>query len=263
LRGQEKARISENILYDTVTGFYDYILVVKNIGTKPIAGFFAGPGAFPAGPALYRDAPEPAAPGFAGGAPGGALPAFISNYGGANNPYLPCVNPTPFTPLFPSAPCGLFSPNYHAWGFSVYATPGPGYFARWFNKGITGPFKPNLTTRFDLDSLFGPIPGGAAPDPFTQSTVFGIDDGQGDVSTVIFPQLTDPNPNNSAAPNFGQCDPTQPDCSALTLPADLAGLTDTGFGVPEPASLTLLGTASLLLLSLRRRRRSRVDGRGC
>ena len=54
--------------------------------------------------------------------------------------------------------------------------------------------------------------------------------------------VTDPNPDHSTAPNFGQCDPALPDCSAFVIPTTIASLNFEGSGaVPQPRTLLLPG----------------------
>src|SRR5207237_481850 len=79
----DRARISENILFNTVPGIdgaaYDYVFLVANTGTVPIAGFAGGPGTTPAGPLIYNSDNMFAAPGFPAAGPFvGALPPFIT-----------------------------------------------------------------------------------------------------------------------------------------------------------------------------------------
>jgi hypothetical protein len=151
--GGDRALIASGILYDSVAGTagaptYDYIYMVANTGTVPIAQFGGGTG--PAGgQVLYNSDTSFGLPGLIASPPVnafGPLPVFLTQvppvgipslrglpggYGGANNPFLGAAPVTPYTPLFPGA-SGLISPNYKYWGFEVTST-GVGYRLGWYN----------------------------------------------------------------------------------------------------------------------------------
>lgn len=267
----ERALIAAGILYDNVPGTagaptYDYIYMVANTGTVPIAQFGGGTG--PAGGAvLYNSDTSFGLPGLIASGPVnafGPLPAFLTQvppagipslrglpggYGGANNPFLGSAAVTPFTPLFPGA-AGLISPNYKYWGFEVTST-GVGYLLGWYNLVGNQLFLPGLVTRFDLDSTFGPVAGGAFIDPPPASTYL-LDWINGDSVLFETPAIPDP--------SVIFCNPaTDPQCSADIIPAEIAALNYEGYGVPEPGSLSLLGIAILVLSGIAYRRRRSVS----
>jgi hypothetical protein len=263
----ESARVTEGILYDTVAGSagapaYDYIFMVANTGTVPIAAFGGGTGA-PGANVLYNSDISFGLPGLPASGPvnpNGPLPAFLTQvppaqagkrlpggWGGANNPFLPIVNVTPYTPLYPGAK-GLFSPNYQYWGFEV-STTGAGYALGWYNLVGNQLFGGGRVTRFDLNSILGPIPGGAFVDPPISNYI--IDWTVDDFLSLTTPSIADP------ANTF--CDTTDPQCSPDIIPTDIVSLNFTGFGdpTPLPGALPLFATGlgALGLLGWRRKRK--------
>jgi hypothetical protein len=191
--------------------------------------------------------------------PAGPIPGIITTvppaqagkrlpggWGGANNPFLGGVPVTPYTPLYPGAN-GLFSPNYQYCGFEVSST-GVGYALGWYNLVGNLIFTHGLVTRFDLNSVFGPVAGGAFIDGDPPSTYL-IDWTNGDFLSVATPSIADP------MTTF--CDPaTDATCSPDIIPPEIANLGFDGFGaVPEPDSMSLLFTAVLVFCWLAYRRR--------
>jgi hypothetical protein len=265
----ESALVASGILYDTVAGTagaptYDYIYEVLNKGTVPIADFGGGTGVTPilGGPTYNSDtffgippfvatifpASGPVIVPFDGSPPLTNVPQaqprnrLPGGWGGANNPFLGSDPTSPFAPLFPGAKA-LFSPNYKYWGFSTWNATG-GYDVIWYNLVGNQLFGGNLVTRFDLDSVFGPVAGGAFVDPPGDppvASVFDITWANGDFMIDI-PTPDIPDPKTTF------CDPTDPACSPDIIPPQITMDCPacSGFGaVPEPDSLSLLGIAVL------------------
>ena len=267
----ENVLVAEGILYDTVPGTagaptYDYQFYVANTGIAPLAAFGGGTG--PPGAVLYNSDISFGLPGLPASGPvnaAGPLPAFLTQvppaqpsnrlpggWGGANNPFLGTAAVTPYTPLFPGVK-GLISPNYKYWGFEVSSAGGAGapYALGWYNLVGNQIFGHGLVTRFDLDSIFGPVPGGAFIDSGPASTYL-LDWVNGDTVSLATPAIADP------STNF--CDPTtDPTCSADIIPPNIAALNYTGLGaVPVPPALPLFATGlvGLGLLGWRRKRKA-------
>lgn len=269
----EDALVAAGILYDTVKGSagaptYDYIYEVANIGAVPIAVFGGGPGAAPAvGAPTYNSDTFFGMPGFPGAGPNRNLAGLFpmtavppaqarkrlpGGWGGANNPTLGAQNSTPYTPLYPGSK-GLRSPNYQYWGFIKYNNTG-GYDVFWYNLVGNQIFGPGRYTRFDLNSIFGPVNGAFIDpgDPMSSSTYY-IDWTNGDIASALTPIIPDPSlPGNS-------CDPTVPSCSQFAVPPQI--LADcpmcTGYGlVPEPANWTMMLIGLGILGAAARARRS-------
>jgi hypothetical protein len=261
----ESALIATGILYDTIPGSagapaYDYIYMVANTGVVPIADFGGGtgvppaiggptynsdtffgiPGAFPAaGP---KRVPFGASPPLTNVPRAQARKRLPGGWGGANNPYAGTVAANPYTPLYPGAK-GLRSGNYQYWGFSTWNVAG-GYDMIWYNLVGNQIFGGNRVTRFDVNSIFGPV-NGAFVDPPSSSTYFDIAWTNGsDLLNVPTPIIPDPSiPAND-------CDPTNPACSPYIIPPEITADCPmcTGYGgVPEAASWTmmLVGIAGL------------------
>jgi len=271
------ALVASGILYDTIPGTaraptYDYIYEVWNRGIVPIADFGGGTGVPPAadGPTYNSDVFFGLGAGFPAAGPNrvpfGASPPLTNvppaqagkrlpgGWGGANNPYLGTVARTPYTPLYPGSR-GLFSPNYQYWGFSTWNTVG-GYDVIWYNLVGNQIFGSNRVTRFDLNSVFGPV-NGAFVDPPSSSSFFDIGWANGDVLfNVPTPIIPDPAlPGNA-------CDPTSPACSPDIIPPEISSMCPScgGYGlVPEPSAwaMILAGLAGLGV-ALRARRRGVV-----
>jgi hypothetical protein len=262
----ESAVVAAGILYDTIPSTakaptYDYIYEVWNTGTVPIADFGGGPGKPPAvGGPTYNSDIFFGMPGFpasgpvrnlAGLAPMTGVPPaqarkrLPGGWGGANNPYLGSAPATPYTALYPGSR-GLRSPNYQYWGFTKYNSVG-GYEVIWYNLVSNQIFGKNRVTRFDLNSVFGPVPGAFMDPPGDpmSTTYFDIGWTNGDaLENILTPVIPDP-----AVPG-NACDPTDPACSAFIIPPQIASQCPscTGYGfAPEPASWTmmLLGVAGL------------------
>lgn len=108
-------------------------------------------------------------------------------------------------------------------------------------------------TRFDLNSIFGPI-NGAFVDPPSSATYFDIGWANGDfLLNIPTPVIPDP-----AVPG-NACDPTAPACSPDIISPQIAGQCPacTGYGmVPEPAAwaMMLVGLAGLGAVVRARRR---------
>ncbi len=269
----ESALVAEGIGYDTVAGTagaptYDYIFEVANTGLAPIAAFGGGIG-LGAGPNIqYNSDISFGLPGLPASGPVNLAgpPGFLTEvppaqagkrlpggWGGANNPFRPTAPATLYTPLYPGAK-GLTSPNYQYWGFEESNNgAGTGYGLGWYNLVGNQIFGTGLVTRFDLNSILGPVAGGAFMDPFSGSDYF-IDWTNGDSLFLATPAIPDPSTTS--------CDPTTDDtCSPDIIPPDIAVLDYTGYGAtPAPDSLTLFGTAILGLcwIGYRRRRWSRM-----
>jgi hypothetical protein len=255
----ENALVAEGILFDTVPGSagapaYDYIFEVANTGAAPIAAFGGGTGA--PGAVLYNSDTSFGLPGLPASGPvnpAGPIPGIITTvppaqagkrlpggWGGANNPFFGTAPVTPYTPLYPGGK-GLVSPNYQYWGFEISSAAGlPSYALGWYNLVGNQIFTHGLVTRFDLNSVFGPITGGAFIDGDPPSTYI-IDWNATDFASLATPSIADP------STTF--CDPiTDPACSPDIIPPNIAALNFSGFGaIPEPGSLSLLGTAVLVL----------------
>jgi len=266
----ESARVVEGILYDNVAGTagapaYDYVFFVANTGPAPIAAFGGGTG--PQGAVLYKSDISFGLPGLPASGPvnpNGPLPAFLTQvppaqagkrlpggWGGANNPFFPIVNVTPYTPLYPGAK-GLLSPNYQYWGFEVSSTNGGATYALgWYNLVGNQIFNTGRVTRFDLNSTRGPVAGGAFMDDPAPSNYI-IDWLNGDSMSVDAPSIADP--------KVTFCDPADPPCSPDIIPASIASLNFTGYGdpAPLPGALPLVATAlgALGLLGWRRKRKA-------
>lgn len=254
------ALLATGILYDTVKGTagaptYDYIYEIANTGAVPIDAFGGGTGKFPVigGPTYNSDTL------FAGGVAGfpgsppvnrsGPLPAYLTQvppknipslrglpggYGGANNPYRPIANVTPYTPLYPGAK-GLTSFDYKYWGFSTWNATG-GYLDLWYNLVGNQVFGGGLVTRFDLNSIFGPVAGGAFADPPSSGSIFDIGWANGDYMTFATPSI--PDPSNA----MNDCNPANSGCSPYIVPPEIAALNYQGYGrpVPEPSTWAMM-----------------------
>jgi hypothetical protein len=270
----EAALVASGILYDTIPGTagaptYDYIYEVWNKGVVPIADFGGGTGVPPAaGPPTYNSdfffglgggfpAAGPNRVPFGASAPLTNVPPaqagkrLPGGWGGANNPYLGTAAHTPYTPLYPGSR-GLKSPNYQYWGFSTWNSVG-GYDVIWYNLVGNQIFGPNRVTRFDLNSIFGPV-NGAFVDPPSSSSYFDIGWANGDtLFNVPTPIIPDP-----AVPG-NACDPADPACSPDIIPPEITAMCPScsGYGgVPEPSAwaMMLAGLAGLGA-ALRARRR--------
>ncbi|MBV8682320.1 MAG: PEPxxWA-CTERM sorting domain-containing protein [Caulobacteraceae bacterium] len=259
----ESALVAAGILYDTIPGTagrptYDYIYEVWNNGVVPIADFGGGPGVPPAiGGPTYNSDTFFGLPGFPAAGPNrnlaGLLPMTAvppaqrgkrlpGGWGGANNPYNGSAARTPYTPLYPGSR-GLKSPNYQYWGFTKYNTAG-GYDVFWYNLVGNQIFGSNRITRFDLNSVFGPVPGvfmDPPGDPMS-TTFYDIGWANGDsLENFLTPVIPDPAlPGNS-------CNPTSSSCNPLAVPPEFLAMCPqcTGYGlVPEP------GTWAMMLIGL-------------
>jgi len=239
------------------------VFFVANTGTAPVAAFGGGTGA--PGAVLYNSDISFGLPGLPASGPvnpNGPLPAFLTQvppaqagkrlpggWGGANNPFLPIANVTPYTPLYPGAK-GLTSPNYQYWGFEV-SSNGAGYALGWYNLVGNQIFGGGRVTRFDLNSTLGPVAGGAFIDPASASNYI-IDWTNGDFLSIDTPTIGDPKTTF--------CDTADPNCSPDIIPSDIASLSFTGFGdpTPLPGALPLFATGlgALGLLSWRRKRKT-------
>jgi PEP-CTERM motif len=153
----------------------------------------------------------------------------------------------------------LFSANYKYWGFSTWNATG-GYDVIWYNLVGNQIFGARLVTRFALDSIVGPVAGGAfvdPPDDPPAASVFDIlwtdNDFVVDMPTPDIPDLMT---------TF--CDPADPACSPDIIPPEITAMCPdcSGFGapVPEPTTLALLSTGILGLAIMRRRKPLRKDG---
>jgi hypothetical protein len=291
----ERALVAEGILYDTIPGVagnaYDYIFEVANKGSFPIAAFAGGIGGGAGGNIEYNSDISFGLPGLPASGPVNLAAAGLpitqqtpakdgkrlpGGWGGANNPYRPAVlNPpgTPYTPLYPGAGVKyLTSPNYQYWGFEISDTLagfGNGYGLGWYNLVGNQIFTTGLVTRFDLNSTFGPVAGGAFLDPPGDSdppSDYILDWNNGtlvDTISVATPDILDPTTNYC-----GGSGPNAPggsaDCTADqdAIPPEIVALDYSGYGaIPEPGSLSLLGTAVLALGGIafwRRRSSARV-----
>ena len=130
---------------------------------------------------------------------------------------------------------------------------GAPYALGWYNLVGNQIFGHGLVTRFDLNSIFGPIPGGAFIDPPGPASTYLLDWVNGDTVSLATPAIADP------MTTF--CDPlTDPTCSADIIPPNIAALNYTGLGapVPEPGTLSLIaaGFAGLGLLGWRRKKKA-------
>jgi len=265
----ESAVVAEGILFNNQIGSaggraYDYIFIVANTGLAPIAAFGGGTGA--PGAVLYNSDISFGLPGLPASGPVnrfGPVPGIITTvppaqagkrlpggWGGANNPFYPIVNVTPYTPLYPGSK-GLLSPNYQYWGFEI-SSNGVGYALGWYNLVGNQIFGKGLVTRFDLNSLLGPVPGGAFIDPPLSGSNYILDWIGGDSVSLDTPIIADP--------QFSFCDTTDPKCSPDIIPPTIASLNFTGFGDPTPLppalSLFATGLGALGLLGWRRRKRA-------
>jgi len=266
----ESAVVAEGILFNNQIGSaggraYDYIFLVGNTGLAPIAAFGGGTGA--PGAVLYNSDISFGLPGLPASGPinpNGPIPGIITTvppaqagkrlpggWGGANNPFYPIVNATPYTPLYPGSK-GLFSPNYQYWGFEI-SSNGAGYALGWYNLVGNQIFGTGRVTRFDLNSLLGPVPGGAFIDPLGASNYI-IDWLNGDFLSLGTPTIADP--------QFTFCDTADPNCSPDIIPLSIASLNLTGYGDPAPLppafSLFATGLGALGLLGWRRKKKAAV-----
>jgi PEP-CTERM motif len=118
----------------------------------------------------------------------------------------------------------------------------------WYNLVGNQIFRHGLVTRFDLNSINGPVPGGAFVDPPSSSDYF-IDWSATQFAEVATPSIPDP--------EMTFCSPTDPQCNPLAIPSEIAALNYTGFGaVPEPSTwaMMLVGFGGLALAAYRQRR---------
>ncbi|HUE63601.1 MAG TPA: PEP-CTERM sorting domain-containing protein [Rhizomicrobium sp.] len=293
----ESALLAEGILYDTIPGSagaptYDYIFEVANRGSFPIAAFAGGIGGGAGANIEYNSDFSFGLPGLPAAGPtnlaavglpitqqtpaidGKRLPG---GWGGANNPFRPAVfNPpgTPYSPLYPGPGVKyLTSPNYQYWGFEISDTVpgfGNGYGLGWYNLVGNQLFTTGLVTRFDLNSIFGPVAGGAFLDPPSDPpSDYIIDWNNGgliDTISLATPDILDPMTSycGGSGPNAPG---SSADCTDFTdpnaVPTGIAALNYSGYGVPEPSTLGLLGSALFALGSIsfwrRRVERRRAD----
>jgi hypothetical protein len=168
-------------------------------------------------------------------------PGYGAQFGALGNPFVP----------FLTAEGNTFSPV--PWRFTEKdQRPGAltGYQITWtFTNGQPLPY--NRWTEFDLFSPNGPVSGGGAVDPFAGPGGLGIDlAGSSSFDTIMFP---------SSVPISSSIDTSDPYSSSGGPLAPNGDYMSGGFSVPEPHSLVMLGTGTMLLALARWSRSRRLS----